>query len=282
MTVAGTIGGEAVLTGGRVHLLPRAGIGSGLIAAGGEITLEGVVRGSARIIAGTVTINGTITGDVSIKADHVTIGKSARIGGNLHYEAPQEATIDQGAVITGQKTFKQAEYKQPRQRLLSFLGILWIIKLFAIIAAAIVLYLLLPEQTSQVTSLAMEQFGNELLVGFLVFVAVPALVLLLFITVLGWFLGLVLAFLYVVFLLLSSVFGALTFTRMIERSLLKSTALSWPLILAGVLVYQVLGLMPFLGTLFKFVFFLAALGGLSHRLYSLRSHQADATSHRIS
>ena len=106
------------------------------------------------------------------------------------------------------------------------------------------------------------------------FVAVPAVVLVLFITVLGWFLGLMLVFLYIAFLLLSSVFGALTFTRLIAGAVLKKTMLSWPLILAGVPIYQVLGIIPFFGGLFKFVFFLAALGALSHSFYSIRHRPA--------
>ncbi len=271
VTVAGSIGGEAVLAGGKLHLLPRAAIGSGLIAAGGDVTIEGSVKGGARLFAGTVTINGTISGDVYIKADRVVIGRNAKLGGDLRYEAPREASIAQGAEIAGQKLFTQAEYEQPRKRLMAFLGALWIVKLLAIVAAALVIYLLVPEQTTDVTGLALERFGHELLVGFIVFVALPAAALALFITVLGWFLGLMLASLYIVFLLLSSVFGALTFTRLAARSLLKRPQLSWPLILGGVLVYQVLGLIPFLGSLFKLVFFLAALGALSHSVYFIRS-----------
>lgn len=270
VTVAGAIGGEAVLAGGKVHLLPKGRIGSGLIAGGGDITIEGTVDGSARIYAGTVVVNGTISRDLDIKADHIVIGRNARIGGNLRYEAPQEASIEQGAVIAGEKLFKQAEYERPRKQFIAVLGALWFIKVLAVLAAAVILYLLLPERTTEVTGLAVSRFGHELLVGFLVFVAVPALVLVLFITVLGWFAGLMLLVLYIAFLLLSSVFGALTFTRLVSGSLFKKPLLSWPLILAGVLAYQVLGAMPFLGSLFKFVFLLTALGSLSHTVYSMR------------
>jgi hypothetical protein len=142
--------------------------------------------------------------------------------------------------------------------------------------AAVVIYLLLPERTAEVTSLAADRFGRELLVGFIVFITVPVLVLLLFMTVLGWLLGLLLLFFFIAVLFLSSVFGALLFTRLIGTYLLKRReALSWPLILAGVLAYQVIGLLPLLGWLFKLVFILTALGALSHRLSSLK----DSRSH---
>jgi cytoskeletal protein CcmA (bactofilin family) len=275
ITLAGTIGGEAVLAGGKIHLLPKAMIASGLIAASGDITVDGTIGGSARLIAGTVTINGTIEKDVDIKAEQVIIGKTAKIGGDLRYESPREARIDQGAVIAGEKIFKKAEFERPRERVMKFLGAWWLAKLIAVMTAAIVIYFLLPERTAEVTALGVNRFGRELLIGFLVFVAIPALVLLLLITVLGSLLGLVTTFLYIAFLLLSSVFGALIFTRFISTSVFKKgEALSWPLILAGVVTYQVIGLIPFLGWLFKFVFFLAALGALSHRLYSIKDNQS--------
>ncbi len=270
VTLAGAIGGEAMLAGGRVRLLSGARIGSGMFAAGGDIVIEGTVDGSARIVGGTVSVNGTIGKDVIIKANHVIIGKKAKIGGYLKYEAPHEAAIDQDAVITGQKTFIHAVNGEPHKRFMAFLGALWIVKLFALLAAAIVIFLLLPERTAEVSALALDRFGHELLVGFLVFVAIPALVLILIITVLGWFLGLVLVFLYGSFVLLASVFGALIFARLVGRSILKKTHLTWLLVAAGVVVYQILGLIPFIGWLFKFVFFLAALGALSHSIYPLR------------
>ncbi len=272
ITVAGTIGGEAVMAAGRINLLPKAVIGSSLIAASGEITIDGTIGGGARIIARTVTINGTIDKDVDIKADQLVIGKTAVIKGNLRYEAPREARIDQGAVITGAQTFKKVEFERPRERVMKFLGLWWVLKLLAVMAAAIVIYLIVPKRTSEVTALALNRFGHELFVGFIVFVMIPALILLLFITMLGSLLGLLTLFFYIAFIMLSSVFGALIFTRWISASVFKKgTALTWPVILAGVVIYQLIGLIPFLGWIFKFVFFLAALGALSHLVYSVKN-----------
>src|SRR5574337_555608 len=226
--VAGTIGGEAVLAAGKIHVLPGAEIKNGLFAASGDFTLEGTIGGGARIIGGTVMINGTIDKDVDIKAEQLVIGKSAKIQGDMRYEAPHEARIEQGAVITGQQMFKKAEFKPPREKIAKFLGAWWIVKLLAIMTAAVVIFLMLPQRTAEVTALAVDRFGRELVVGFLVLVAVPALMLLLFITMLGSLLGLLTLFLYIPFIMLSSVFGALIFTRLISGYVLKKeAALTW-------------------------------------------------------
>lgn len=204
------------------------------------------------------------------------------IKGNLRYEARQEARIEQGAVIAGQKIFTQRGLKPERSTFLMFLWIGWLIKLLAVIAVALALYFALHDGTVSVTGLALEGFGRELITGFIVFLAVPAAILVLFMTVIGWLLALFAVFLYVACMILASVLGALVFTRMVSGYVFKKEAsFAWPVILLGVLVYQVIALVPFFGWIFKFVFFLAALGALSHAGYShFRQKQASAVIRR--
>jgi cytoskeletal protein CcmA (bactofilin family) len=268
ITIADNIGGEAVIAAGKLHLLPKARIGSELIAAAGEIALDGTVGGPARIVGGTVFINGTINSDVDIKAQELIIGEHAVIKGNLRYEAPEEARIEQGAVITGQKAFTHKEIAPPGKTFVKVAGLLWILKVIATMAAALVLYFLLRDKTLEITALALDRFGNELLRGFIVLIIIPAMVLLLFVTVIGWLLGMLGLFFYIAFVVLSSVLGALVFTRWSSGYVFKKeTAFSWPVIVLGVLIYQVIGLIPLFGWIVKFVFFLAALGAVTHLLY---------------
>ncbi len=273
VTISGTIGGEAVIAGGKIVVLPEAMIGSDLIAAAGNITIEGTIGRSARIIADSVFINGTINNNVEIEARELAIGKRAVIKGNLRYEAQQEARTEQGAVIKGQKIFTQKEFQPPRSTFLKFLWIAWLVKLAAVIAAALVIYFALREKTMEVTALALNRFGSELLTGFIVFVVIPAVILLLFMTAIGFLLGLVILFFYIAFIMLSGVIGALVFTRFASGYVFKKEAsFAWPVILLGVLIYQAIGLIPIFGWIFKFVFFLSALGALSHLFY-LRSKE---------
>ncbi len=268
ITIADEIGGEAVIAGGKIDLLPKALIKSDLIAASGDIRIEGTVAGGARITGGKVFINGTMNKDADIKARELIIGKNAVIKGNLRYEAPQEARIEQGAVITGEKIFMRKEFKAPQAMFAKVLWVLWLVKLIATMAAALVIYFVLPEKTIELTALALNRFGHELLSGFIVLLVIPAVILLLFITVIGSLLGLLGMFFYIAFVILSTVLGALVFTRLLSGyAFKKSPSFTWPIILLGVLIYEVLGLIPLLGWIFKCVFFLSALGALSHLIY---------------
>jgi hypothetical protein len=84
----------------------------------------------------------------------------------------------------------------------------------------------------------------------------------------GLLFGLMGLFFYIAFVLLSSVLGAVVFSGLTGRYVFrKEQYVTWPVILLGVFVYQIAGLVPFLGCLMKIVFFLSAFGTLSHLVY---------------
>jgi cytoskeletal protein CcmA (bactofilin family) len=263
VTIGNIIGGEAVLAGGSIRIQPRAVIVHDCMAAAREVAIEGTLEGPASIIAETVTINGTISRDIDIRAGQLMIGKNAVIKGELRYTGPEEARVDKGAVITGGSRYTKSEFEHPRETGMRFFQVFWLAKLMAVITAALALYLLFPQKTTDLTSAALNHFGRALLHGFILVVTVPVLILILFLTVAGSLLGMFGIFFFTAFLLLSTVLGALIFTRLISGYIFKKEpSLTWPIVLLGVLIYQILGLAPFLGWVLKLVFFLSAAGAL--------------------
>ncbi len=268
ISVNNEIGGEAVLAGGRIRLLPGTTIESDLIAASGDITVEGTVGGDARITGGTVTISGTVKKNAEIKARRLVIGQNAVINGTLRYEAPQEARIEHGAAIKGQTIFVPEKFAAPREKLRRFLWAWWAVKFFATAAAALAIYFALRKKTEEFTLLALKRFGAELLTGFIVLIVIPAAIVILFITVVGLLLGLIGAVFYIAFLAVSTVLGAVVFSGLTGKYVIKKEPfLTWRVILLGVFIYQIIGLIPGVGWIIKFVFFLSALGAMSHLVY---------------
>ncbi len=268
VTIDNEIGGEAVIAGGRIRLLPKSAVKSDLLAAAGDIRVDGTVEGDARIIGRQVTINGVVNKDAHIKAERIVIGKNALISGDLHYESAQEARIESGAVIKGMRIFTRKEAMTSHQKLWRFFWVWLIVKLFALEAAALTLYFLLKKKTEEFTELALKRYGYETIRGFIVLVVIPAAILVLFMTLVGWILGVIGLFFYFAFLFLSSILGAVVFSGLAGRyAIRKEPSLTWPMILLGVFLYQVIGLIPVLGLIFKCVFFLSALGTLSHVMY---------------
>ena len=131
VTVAGAIEGEAVLAGGKVHLLPKGSDRKRSDRCGWRHHDRGGRRRQRTSLRGQGPDQRDDCRRPGYKSGPYRIGRNAKIGGNLRYEAPQEATIEQGAVIAGQKIFRQAEYERPRKRIMAFLGALWLMKLLA-------------------------------------------------------------------------------------------------------------------------------------------------------
>jgi hypothetical protein len=268
LTVDTDIGGEATLAGGEIKLLPGTTIKDDLFAAGGNLTIGGDVGGTAKLYGGSVTLNGTIGKNVEIRTGRLIIGKNAVIKGNLFYASPEKARIAQGAVIKGQTIYEHKAYEFPKKKLLGFLWLWWVIKLVATETAALLLYFLLKKKVERFTALAVSGLGREFLTGFIVLILAGAAIGVLFISVAGYILGLVGTFFYVASILLSSVLGAIVFSGLAGRYVFKKEEyVTWPVILLGVLTYQIIGTVPFLGWLMKFVFLLSAFGALSHLVY---------------
>ncbi len=276
VTIDNEIGGEAVIAGGRIKLLPRSTVKNDLLAAASDISVDGTLAGDARIIGSNVTINGVLNKDAYIRAQHLVIGKNALINGDLHYESPEEARIEPGAVIKGMKIFTRKEPEPRHPKLWRFFWVWWVVKLFAVEAAALAIYFALRKQTEESVGLALSRFGYGMIAGFIALVVIPAAILILFLTIVGWLLGAIGLFFYVAFLVLSSVLGAIVFSGLAGRYVIrKEPSLDWRVIVLGVFLYQIIGLTPLLGWVFKFVFFLSALGALSRLMY-LRFNERTA------
>ena len=100
-------------------------------------------------------------------------------------------------------------------------------------------------------------------------IVLPAAALLCFITVIGIPIGLMGLLAYLLLFVFSSVYAVVVIGGLLQKALLKkpSPEASWKTALLGVTVYTVAGPIPFVGWLFKFAFFLAALGAISRIAY---------------
>jgi cytoskeletal protein CcmA (bactofilin family) len=109
--IEGPVGRSALLFCGNVHLGRGAVIGHGLNAYGGDIEIDGTVRGNTHVEANKIHISGTLEGDVELKAKKITIAPSAIINGNLTYKGAEEDALNvrQGATVTGEIIWEQLE-----------------------------------------------------------------------------------------------------------------------------------------------------------------------------
>lgn len=139
-----------------------------------------------------VRISGTTGGTSLLSTNSLVLEKTAVINGNLTYSSPQRAMIAEGAVIKGTEEFREAnpmERKFPHQRLFgSLLSLLSLTAMWLLLRYLIPGTVLRVEQTLQ--SHPVQLAGT----GALVLLIAPIVLLLLFVTIAGIPIALILLF----------------------------------------------------------------------------------------
>jgi hypothetical protein len=274
--VSGTIGRNLTVAGGNVQIADSASVGGAVTAAGGEVGISGPVGGNARVGAVGLVVSNTIGGDLKVAAREIRLAPGALIGGELAYWSPRRLVIAEGAKVLG-----PVVRKQPEREIRPFAfriagGIGAIFKLISFVSTLVIGLLvirLFPNFMGAAADAIRHRPLASLGVGLLIFVLVPLLVLLLFITVLGIHLALIVLALYVVSLYVSRVIavywaGSAVFGSRAGRGR-GGCAFAGALI-----VYYLLTLVPVLGGIVAVLVTLLGLGAAA--IAEKKSHRGGA------
>jgi len=265
-----TVTGDVALAGAAVTM---TGKGKETRIAGGTVELRGGADGPVTIYGGSVYLSGTFAGDVRVVAsDHITLGDDTNIAGVFEYNAPQQVTVPESAVIgggvryTGSSSFLPTA-EEAETFALAGLGVFLVVRIVASALAAGLLTGLFPAFSRALSYEALERspkrFALIALLGFAVLVVTPVLLLLLLTTFVGIGIAAVLGATYLLALLLSYLFAAIFAGALLMKVFAKRWSVSWKAALLGTLFIYTIGLVPVVGFLISFVLSLAALGALS-------------------
>ncbi len=267
--IAGRVGDDLVAAGGRIHISPVANIGGRAWLSGGELRIDGNVVEELRASGGRVIIAGKVNGNVDLWADDIVIEDTAVIVGNLHYMSAHQAIIAKGARIDGEVIHTPVEVHM--KPVIASVIFAMLILLFSIIITAVLLYLLFPEFSLQVSQSLRSQIWLSLGIGLAVFTCVPVLMIILFSTAIGVWLALMLLALYLVLLPAGYFVGAM-FVGNAGLDRLHKTDVSKRLramaLAVAIFVLAVINLAPLLGSLVNWLVLLAGVGALSRQLYT--------------
>jgi cytoskeletal protein CcmA (bactofilin family) len=266
--VAGRVGDDLLAAAGRIHISPVSSIGGRAWISGGELRIDGSVVEELRASGGRVIIAGKVNGNVDLWADEIIIEDTAVIAGDLHYRSAHQANIASGARIAGEVVHTPVEaHLKP---VIASVIFTILILLFSIIITAVLLYLLFPEFSLHVSQSLRKRIWLSLGTGLVVFAAAPVLMIILFSTVIGAWLGLMLLAVYLLLLPAGYFVGAM-FVGNAGLDMLHRTEVSKALravaLAIAIIVLAVVNLVPLLGSLVNWLVLLAGIGALSRQLY---------------
>lgn len=264
LNIAGTITGDLLAGGGNLNI--SGPVYKDITVAGGTINLSGNVGEDLRVAGGDITISGSIGGDLVVAGGNVQILPDASIGGDLF--AAGGKVVNQGKVKGKISIITSPEQKGQRDKGFLGLGIWWLIATLMKLVIGLVLYYLLRPGTQEVLKKAVSNFGSEFLRGFLILVAMPVALVLLMFTIVGIPISIMGFLIYAALMIVSSVFGAIILGGVVAKyGFKKPETLTIWIVLGGIILYQILKLIPFVGWIIVFVFSLTGLGVLAHTLY---------------
>ncbi|HVK54739.1 MAG TPA: polymer-forming cytoskeletal protein [Burkholderiales bacterium] len=264
VAVGGQIGGDAAIAGGKVNITRDAKIAGDAWLAGGEVRVNGAIGKELRVYGDEIVVAGEVTGDARLRGRRIAIAPGAVINGELQYMSPNDIVISPDARIAG-KILREPEpdrwiTKEQRHGISIFLSVVWLVGL---IAAGALLLLLFPNLTRRTESNMRAAPLKSLGLGSAILFAAPPIIILLFVSVIGIPVALVLLATYAILLLIGYLTTAAFIGDRIARLARKSAELTtgWRIasMALALILLTLVGAIPFLG---GFIILIALLFGL--------------------
>lgn len=276
ITISDRIGGDLVAAGGFIKILSSSIISGDSVIAGGAIVMNGTVIGDLTVYGDEVTINGPVNGDVMLKfTNKVIIGEDASIAGNLTYSSAEELVIPEGAYIGGEvirATTPVKDFSFDKKELGKLLGLLFVAKLMLMIVTGVVAILLFKKFSKTVGVQTYDNFWKNLLIGFITLIIVPIVSIILLMSVLGMVIGGFLIGVYILMLFVAKVYAGIVAGAFMAKWIKKEAIVNWKWAILGIVVLQIVSLVPIIGWIVCCAIILATFGTvgiLAHKKFWL-------------
>jgi len=262
-----------VLAAGAVLMIDlNSEIGGHVSFVGSSLVSNGSVLGQFDSDSDNATINGLIIGDASlnIRKGRLKLLPQTEINGNLNYSSEQKLDIQPGALVGGDIKYNPDRIKigsqraeQEIRRLFKtfFLGFR-LARFFSLLIIGLIIISLIPKPLKRIHQIAMEKFWSCIGIGVLVLILAPIISFVLMATLIALPLGLIILVLYLVMICISRAIAAIVFGRLVADTL-KWKLPSWASFVIGLILIQIITLVPIFGWLLGLIVLLWALGSLA-------------------
>lgn len=260
VTIDGQVKRALTVLAETIYINDKASVGATALIFARNIEVRGDISGNLDGMAESIFISGKIT-HTNIKVDDLVLSDTAEIRGNLNYKSVVEAEIPAGAIVRGEinYTVSKARDLSPYATATYYAG--KFMKLISLFILGLALIMIMKKPSMQVARRMKEDPTKALLWGLIAFIVTPLLALVLFITIIGIPLALILVAVYVISLYVAKVLTALVIGRLLAKEL--KWKLPWPwVLLLGLVVYLILSSLPYIGGAFVLLAIWWGMGGI--------------------
>lgn len=244
----GEVGDSVSIFGGNLMIDENSSVGGGLVIGGGSAMINGSVARGIVGGVGSLTVNGSVGKDIQVGAGQLILDSNADIDGKVTYTSEQEASIAEGASVSGkvkQVLPKSVEGVGQMGRdvsnvaeRLNFGFKIWSY-LAALLVGAVLLYFF-RKPTQEISQSILEKPLPALGWGLAVLLLGPLALGLLMATLIGMPLAFILLGIGIVEIYLAKIFVGLLFGKSIFKALDRAKINHYVQLAVGLAVYYLL------------------------------------------
>lgn len=260
VVISGKVKGDVFVIAGLLKILSTADIDGGVYFYGGEAEIEGQVGGSLMGSAQSVLINGEV-GGVDLTVLNLSLGENALIGGDLNYTSIKEVERSLGSEVLGETIQNTSAEESDRG------GNGTLVFMFVWVFTTLSFFLLFRTPVERLLFEIKKDPTRTGLVGLGISVGAPILGLVLLATVLGAFIGVVVLIFTVLLFLVALILMPIILGGYLSGHLFRGRRTDVYAVALGILAIVISTYIPFIGTLFLAIVFLAVLGSLGQLVY---------------
>lgn len=249
---------DLFVAGNTITIKNDARIGRDIFAAGNVITVNADLKGDLSAGASRVVLNGiNIKGNLNIDAETVVIEGKVNVDGKF--------IVNSDADIRGMESISYAELEKYENidydLTATDIMVSAIIGIVGMFIAFVITLAVFPGINKKVEKeLTSLQFGKDLIVGICTLVFIPIICIFLVISLIGAVAGIVLLLAYIIMLILAQGFAGFWLGKLIMEKGFHSEMNPFLEALVGIILVQVLGLIPYVGGYVSLVTVVLGLG----------------------
>lgn len=263
VTIKDSVGGSVFVLGGRVTILSTATIAGDILVVAGDVLIEGTVNGQVLGVGERIRVDGAVA-SIDVDTTALTLGDRARVTGDVVYSSATELVRAPGAEVTG-TVVRNDVAAEPAGVSYRSAAMAFLVSLFASLS----LYLVARRPLALYARQATDNVAREAFIGFALLVAVPVAIVVLMVSVLGLFLGLIGLAVFFMTIILAIPLMNIIAGVLIGRTFHNTHELNILLVTLGALTVQVMLFVPVIGPVLLFVLFLTTIGGVATGIYRL-------------
>lgn len=272
--LSGTVEDDIVAAAGKLNIEPEFKVTNSAMLAASDLTINTPIGGDLRAVGESVKLKSNVAGDAQLFGETVTIGPNVRITGNLRYRA-EDFQMDPKATVIGSVT-KLEDEDAPDEFEEFGMKAVGVIAVFALIVTMGLAILvgasaaIFPGLMNNAAKMIKEKPLPTVGIGFLIVVTGPLILGLLFATVLGIPLALLIGAFYLVAAPLALAASAY-FLGQRGRELFRKTPwidppnmgarIGWTFV--GIVALILIGIVPILGAITWLLAYVFGMGAIA-------------------